>query len=273
MKKLILRGVIVIALLLIVGVVALYFSLNGFIKRVVESQGSSATGVATTLGGVNLSPFGGELALSDFDLGNPEGFSSENLFSLGKADVKVQLGSLTGDKIVVDRLHLDGAQVVVAFENGKLNVQELLKQIQDKAGPAEDKPAEDAPAEDAPAEEGGGKSVRIEDMKITNTIVRGEISLIPGTPPVPLDFKIADIEEQGFEKADTGAVIGYVMETIMLNVGEGLAKNVEGLGDVVGDFGELGVQAVEDLGGEAEKALDGGIKSIEEGLGLSLIHI
>ena len=264
MKKLIIRGGLVIVVLLAVGVVALYFSLNGIIKNVVQTQGTKATGVATTLGSVNLSPFSGGLALNEFDLANPEGFTNPSLFKLGEADVEVQLGSLMADEIVVDHVHIDGAEVTVAFEGGKLNLKELLKQIEENAGPKDDG---EAPAEDEPAEEGAGKSVLIKDLKITNTKVRGEISLVPGTPPVPLDLVIANIEETDFRKADTGAVIGYVIETIMLNATTEVFKQVEGLGDMVGGIGDLGVQAIDDLGQGATQAIDDAGKKLEEGLG------
>lgn len=264
MKKLIIRGGIVIVLLIVVGVVALYFSLNGIIKNVVQSQGTATTGVATTLDSVNLNPFGGALALNDFELANPEGFTNSSLFKLGEADVQLQLGSLTSDEIVIDRVHLDGAEVVVAFENGKLNLTELLKQIEENAGPKDDA---ETPAEQEPAEEGAGKSILVKDLKITNTKVRGEISLIPGTPPVALDFTIANIEETDFREADTGAIIGYVIETIMLNATTGVFEQVEGLGDIVGGLGDLGVGAIEDVGEAATKTLDDAGKKLEEGLG------
>lgn len=267
MKKLIVRGGLVLIALVVVGVVVLYFSLNGIIKNVVETQGTKATGVATTLNAVNLNPFAGALTLNEFNLANPEGFTNDTLFNLGEADVQIQIGTaISGDEVVIDRLHVDGAEVVVAFENGKLNVQELLKQIKENAGPSDET---DPPADDKPAEEDSGeaKGILIKDMKITNTKVRGEISLIPGTDPVPVNFLIANIEETDFREADTGAVIGYVIQTVMLNATTGLAENIEGMGEIVGDLGELGVQAVEDLGGEATKALDDAGKKLEEGLG------
>jgi len=265
MKKLIVRGGLVLITLVIVGVVVLYFSLNGIIKSAVQTQGTKATGVATTLRSVNLNPFAGALTLKQFDLANPEGFSNPTLFKLGEADVQVQIGSaLSGDEIVVDRVYIDGAEVVVAFENGKLNVTELLKQIEENAGP---KDGAEAPAEEEPAAEGEGKGILIKDMKITNTKVRGELSLIPGTPPVGVDFVIANIEETDFREADTGAVIGYAIETIMLNAAKGLGDSVEGLGDLVGGLGELGVGAIGDAGEAATKAVDDVGKKLEEGLG------
>ncbi|MEO0514734.1 MAG: hypothetical protein AAF086_05495 [Planctomycetota bacterium] len=265
MKKFIVRGGLVLITLVVVGVVVLYFSLNGIIKNVVQTQGSQATGVATTLNSVNLNPFAGALTLNEFNLANPEGFTNPTLFNLGEADVQVQLGTaISGDEVVIDRVYVDGAEVVVAFENGKLNVTELLKQIQENAGPTEDT---DAPADDAPAGEGEGKGILIKDMKITNTKVRGELSLIPGTPPVAVNFVIANIEETDFREADTGAVIGYAIETIMLNAAQGLGDSVEGLGDLVGGLGDLGVDAVGQAGDAATKAIDDVGKKLEEGLG------
>ncbi|MEM6459783.1 MAG: hypothetical protein AAF710_10385 [Planctomycetota bacterium] len=267
MKKVLGIGSLVVLTLIVVGGVVLYFSLNGIVRGVVETQGTKATGVATTLDGVNLNPFGGSLGLSDFALANPEGFSNPTIFKLGSADAAVQIGSLLGgEETVVDKVHVDGAEVVVAFENGKLNVQELLKQINENAKPAEEG-AEEEPAREA-------KGILIKDLKITNTKVRGELALIPNTPPVAVDFVIADIQETDFREADTGAVIGYVIETVMLNTTTGLAENVENLGQVVGDLGAIGVEAVGRAGEEAGQAIeDAGRavddvgKQLEEGLG------
>lgn len=265
MKKLIVRGGLVLIALVVVGVVVLYFSLNSIIKNVVQTQGSKATGVATTLNSVNLNPFAGALSLNEFDLANPEGFTNPTLFSLGEADVQIQLGTaISGDEVVIDHIYIDGAEVVVAFENGKLNVQELQRLIKENAGPADDA---ETPAEDEPAAEGEAKGILIKDMKITNTKVRGEISLIPGTPPVAIDFFIADIQETDFREADTGALIGYALQTIMLNATTGLADQVEGLGAIVGDLGTVGAEKIGELGEGANKAIDDAGKKLEEGLG------
>ncbi|MEL7087357.1 MAG: hypothetical protein AAGL98_02765, partial [Planctomycetota bacterium] len=114
MKKLIIRGGLIVVVLLVVGVVALYFSLNAIVKTQVEQQGTQATGVQTTLESVNLSPFGGSLSLNDFSLANPEGFTDAKIFKLGGGDVEIKLGSLLGgDEIVVPQVDLDGATVLI----------------------------------------------------------------------------------------------------------------------------------------------------------------
>ncbi|MEM9883779.1 MAG: hypothetical protein AAF800_12780 [Planctomycetota bacterium] len=270
MKKVLGIGSLVVLTLIVVGGVVLYFSLNGIVRGVVETQGTKATGVATTLDGVNLNPFGGSLGLTDFALANPEGFSNPTIFRLGSADAAVQIGSLLrGEETVVDKVHVDGAEVVVAFENGKLNVQQLLKQINENAKPAED---EAEATEEDPA--GESKGVVVRDLKITNTRVVGELALLPNTPPASVNFLIADIEETDFRGADTGAVIGYVIQTVMLNTTTGLAENVENLGQVVEDLGEIGTVAVGKAADEANRAIEGAGqavddvgKQLEEGLG------
>lgn len=282
--KWVFRIVGVLVLLVIVAVVALYFALNPIVKNAVQTAGSSATGVETTLAGVNLSPFSGAATLNDFALAQPEGFTEGNIFRLGAADVQVETGSLLGDTIQVPKVHIDGAHLTVAFENGKLNLTELMKQIQENTSTGTETEPETEP--DAPAEDGGeAKHVVIEDLRITNTKVTGSIGLIPGQAPIAVDLQIADIHKTGIGSDGTGLTlddaIGLILETIMLNATEDIAARVPGLGDLHNMVGDLGGQATEligglggdatgtidDAAGQATKAIDGVGQQLEEGLG------
>ncbi len=268
--KWVVRIVGVLVVLLIVAVVVVMLSLNGIVKSAVQSAGSSATGVDTTLGGVNVGVFSGSASLNDFKLGNPEGFQAESAFELGSADVQLKTGSLFSDTVVVPKVHIDGAHVTVAFENGKLNLTELMKQIEENTGGADD----------SPADSGEGKNVIIEDLQVTNTTVTGAVALVPGSDPIQIDLKIADIHKTGIGSDGSGVklqdAVGLILETIMLNATEGVAGNVPGLGDLKNMLGDVGAQATEALdkvGGDAGKALEGagdGVNKALEGVGEGL---
>ncbi|MEM1446372.1 MAG: AsmA family protein [Planctomycetota bacterium] len=269
--KWVLRIVGLLVVLVIVAVVVVFFMLNTIVKSAVQTAGESATGVPTELAGVNISPFSGAATISEFSLGQPEGFNGEVLFALNAADVQVAPASLLGDTVQVPKVHIDGAHLTVAFENGKLNLQKLMEQIQERTGGATEGQEETPPADpDAP-----GKNVVIDDLRITNTTVSGSVALLPGQPPVKIEnLKIADINKQGIGSDGQGLkledAVGLILETIMVNATQGIATNIPGLGDLenlVGDVGGQATKAIEGAGEEATKAIDDAGKKLEEGLG------
>ncbi|MEM8782775.1 MAG: AsmA family protein [Planctomycetota bacterium] len=261
---------LLVVVVLVVAVVA-FFMLNTIVKTAVQTAGASATGVQTDLDGVNISPFSGAATISDFRLGQPEGFDGEVLFSLSAADVQVAPGSLLGDTVQVPKVHIDGAHLTVSFANGKLNLQKLMEQIAERTGGA----AEEEPADpDAP-----GKNVVIDDLRITNTTVSGSVALFPGQPPIEInDLKIADIEKQGIGSDGSGVkledALGIILETIIVNATEGIASNVPGLtdlenmvGDVAGAAGQAAEEVIGNAGDQANQVIEGAGQKIEEGIG------
>ncbi|MEM6855707.1 MAG: hypothetical protein AAF593_14965 [Planctomycetota bacterium] len=256
MKKLILRGGLVLVALVLVGVVVLYFSLNGIIKNVVETQGTKATGVATTLDSVNLNPFGGALSLNQFDLANPEGFSEAKLFSFGEADVQVQIGSLLGgDEIVVPKFNLDGATVLIELKGLDLNSIKLLEQIQENAKSGDDGEA-DASEDEPAAEEGEAKGFVINELNITNTKVVGRIN-VPGVGEQDINLTLADIQKTDVRGVELSDVIAFTLETVLLNASKSVAEVVPNFEALGGQLDALATDILGDVGGEIDKVVPG----------------
>ena len=262
--KTLLKVLAVLVVLLVVGVVVVVLLLNGIVKSAVQSAGTSATGATTTLGGVDLSLLGGTATIQDFVLANPEGFTAGPLFSLGSAEVQIKSGSLLSGTVVVPRVHIDGAHLTVVFENGKLNLSELRKEIAKRAGEA----AADTASETA------GKNIVIEDLRITNTKVTGSIALFPGSEPIAVKLTIADIAKQNIGSDGSGLklddVVGLILETVALNATEEIAKGVPGLGDLEDMLGDVEKQASEaiDKGSEqVDRAIEDAGEKVNKALG------
>ena len=266
--KWVFRIVLVVLVLVLVAGVIVYLSLNGIVKGQIQTQGTAATGVNTRVDSVNLSPFNGSLGLNDFTLDNPEGFGDGSVFKFNGADVKVSLASLFGDEVVVNRVHVDGAEVLVKLDGTKLNIKQLYDQIQKRAAPAE--PSTDEPADDAP-----GQAVVVEDLRITNTRVLGEVKLPGVGKPFKIDLVLADIHEREVRGAELGDIIGFVVQTVMVNAGRSVSQQFPDLdqflggledraGQMVDDVAGRADRAVDDLAGEADKVLPGGGDLIKE---------
>src|SRR5665213_2269359 len=79
--------VIVLVLLIVAAVLILYASLDGIVKRTVESQGTQQMHVAATLESVSLGLLKGTVDLSNFALASPAGFTAPKILSLGGLSV------------------------------------------------------------------------------------------------------------------------------------------------------------------------------------------
>jgi uncharacterized protein involved in outer membrane biogenesis len=129
MKKTVIRIVGALVLLVVIGVACLYFYRNSLIRSAVESQSSASLGVKTSLRGAQLGVFGGTLELEDFKIGSPQGYSAEQMFTLGELDLGVKYGELRQDPVRVRRIVIDKPKAVLEYTNGKFNFQALMDQM------------------------------------------------------------------------------------------------------------------------------------------------
>ncbi|NQZ57920.1 MAG: hypothetical protein HRT88_10715, partial [Lentisphaeraceae bacterium] len=128
MKKLVKIAIALVALL-VVALVVVYFMLGGIIKTGVETVGPELTQGEVKLEEVNLS-ITGSGGMKGLDIGNPKNadFKSPFAFKVGSLNVKVQIGSITSDKIIVDEILIDGAELCWDGMTGK-NHQKILENI------------------------------------------------------------------------------------------------------------------------------------------------
>ena len=270
MKWILRIAVVLVVVVVLIGVGA-YLFLNQIVQRTVESAGTAATGTQTTLEGVNLSPFSGALNLNRFAIANPSGFSPQPLFNLNAADVQVEPLSVLGEEIVVPKLHIDGAEVLVEYRDGKLNVMEMLSHLQgDGTGEVPDEEPADTDA--------AATKVVIRDIAITNTKVRGSIKLPALDTPLEVNTVIADIRRQNIGSDGSGVTakdaITILMETVLANAANGLKGVTPNLDEFVdGATAQLeaklddATQQVEGKIDDATKKVDDAIGNLEKGLG------
>jgi len=217
MKKTLKWIVIVIVLLLIVGVVILYASLDGIIKSVVESQGTEQLKVPTTLDSVNLSLLHGSLNLNNFAIGSPQGFSAPQMMSLGGLGVETGgLMQLRNEPIHIPSIRIDQPKLVIEQSGGKLNFKALMDQMSAGSQPA---PAAQPSSPAAPATtSSGSKTVMliIDDL----TMDGASVVIRPGIPGLTdeIDVPIPSIDLKNIGNADgngNGEAIKDVVATLI----------------------------------------------------------
>ena len=238
--------------LLIVFVIVGYMFLGSIIKTTVESFGPDLTKGSVKLESASLSILGSG-GVKGMEIGNPENgdFSSPFAFKLGEAFVSVNVASITSDKIVVNEIRIDGAELCWEGVSGA-NHQKILENIQAFAGGSSDS---EETKEDA-ADSGEEKSLEIKLFQMTNTKVH----------LYAVGKKLAEITLPDFEKEGIGSggdveaseTIGLIYDAMLGSIKE-LLKDSK---DILGDAWE----GLSDVGGKAVDTIKEGSKGVVDGL-------
>lgn len=146
----------VFVVLVVVIAVAVLGQLGRLIERGVETAGPKMTGTEVALGGASVSIFSGEGALRRLHVGNPEGFTSDQAFDLGRIAVAIDTKSLTGDVVHIRSIVIEEPRLVAEFDaSGRSNLNRILENVRAVARRGGGKQAE--------ADEGGAQTRMIID--------------------------------------------------------------------------------------------------------------
>ncbi len=217
MKKAIKWIVIVVILLVIMAVTVVLMNLDGIIKSVVESQGTSQLQVLTKLGGAKLSILGGDLALSDFSIASPKGFTAPEMLSLGKAHVAVSYSDLRGDPVKVGTIDLEKPKLVIEQSGLNLNFKALMDQL--PKGDAEPQPAPTKPA---------GESKPLKLIIDTINIKGAQVQFITSIPGANITIDVPDIKMEKIgtgEGSQNGAAVKDVVMLVITSIASKAAES------------------------------------------------
>lgn len=120
MKKLLLISIVVVSVV----AVGAWYALSGaggFIKEQIEQQGSQYLGTQVSVFKVDLVLSDGKLTINDLDVENPNGFSSEDAFSLGA--MTLDLGDITDEPYTVENVNINSPEVLYELDaSGNANL-------------------------------------------------------------------------------------------------------------------------------------------------------
>jgi hypothetical protein len=138
------RIILIIVGVLVIGIAgAVYYvmtNLDSIVKGAIEKYGSEAAKTAVRVSSVSIRLTEGKGEISGLTVANPHGFSSPNVFRLGKISVKIDTRSVTSSPIVIDEIHISSPQVV--YEMNQVlasNILVLKKNIQESAADSKKK--------------------------------------------------------------------------------------------------------------------------------------
>ncbi len=249
MKSNLVKILVSLAGVALIALVALFLSLNSIVKHGVTAFGPEVIKAPIQLDGVSLSAFSGSGELRGLVVGNPAGFKTPHAVKLGTARLQVKPMSLLSDKVIVQSLKADGAEIT--FE-GSLSGSNLGK-IQENVdayvaallGAAKDKPS-------AP-----GKKLQVDELIISNAKINLSLTLLGGkstTIPLP-DIKLTNLG-QGAEGVTPAEVIKVVLKEVM-------TKTTGAVGGFLSSGGKALLDGAKSVGGAAADAT----KGVTKGLG------
>jgi len=270
-KRLLIGGVS-LALLVLVGLVALYFCLGSNIKTGVETLGPKITKCAVTVEDIQISPLAGRVEIRGMVVGNPEGFKTESAFRLNQIRVRLDSKSLLSDRIHIQEILIDAPEITYEVGLSGSNIGAIQKNVEEFTGTStEGTPAEEPAQAEEPVAEGGGKKLQLDDFRLVGAKVNLSAKLLAGqamTVPLP------EIRLQDIGKEEEGQSVAEIVSEIFNAVFKGIGDAVTGSGAVLADGKKLAGEALEgagsaakEMGAEAKKAGDAAKESASKALG------
>ena len=239
MKK-ILRLSLVLLVLLGLTVVAGWLALNPIVKNQIEAAGTRGTGVLTTVRAVSTSPLAGTATLEGLTLANPGGFDGA-IFEANQTRLRVDVGTLFANEVVLPSVSIDGGTVWVSLRNGRLNVTELQELLAREPNSGAD-----------------SRGYFVHDLRVRNVSVLGEIA-VAGLPAQQIRFSLDDIQQTNIRGENLGQMMGEVIGAVMADVGVGVGEFSPDLVGLVTGLGDASHFEPE----EVEGALDTTMRGVE----------
>ncbi len=229
MKSNLVKILVGLAVLALLGLIALFLSLNSIVKSGVVAFGPEVIKAPIQLDGVSISAFSGGGELKGLVIGNPEGFKTPHAVKLGVASLQVKPMSLLGDKVVVQSVKADAAEITFEGSLGSSNLGKIQENVDayvaSLLGPAS-KDGKKSP----------GKKLQVDEIVISNAKINLSMTLLGGksaTIPLP-DIKLTNLG-QGADGITPAEVIKVVMAEVMTKTTTAVTGFISGGGKALLD--------------------------------------
>lgn len=183
MKKILL----IVAVILVLAVIVTYASLDWVVGSAIETGATSALGQETTVGSTSVGLFSGGLALKDFRVANPPGFSSPDIFAIRKVEMDVSLGTLFDEEVVAPRLLVEGMKISLERKGSEVNYSKIRERLS-------------AHGQKGSGEKGPPKRFVIQEVILRD--LTADVTIFP----VDVTVQIPEIRMQGIGSDDGGVV-------------------------------------------------------------------
>jgi uncharacterized protein involved in outer membrane biogenesis len=251
-----LKKILSIGLLLIVVIaVGVITFASHVVKNAVNRIGPAVLGVPVAVEHVRAYPVRGDIHIRGLIIGNPEGFKTDQLFSMGELNVDLSVKSILTDTIIIRKIEVVAPEISYEMTLRGSNIGALQESLAgEKSETNETETAEEKPVEAAP-----GKKLIIENFIISDGKVKLSLPGMMGTAvPLPLPgIHLTDIgkEEQGASVTDVvGKIFGAVFSAVtqvVTSSGKLVGDGAKLIGDGAMAVGGVAVDGVSAVGGAA----------------------
>ncbi len=234
-----------LVVLLLVGYFVVAYSMGSVVKAGVNTVGPRITGSKVELAGAKISPLTGAGTLTGLAVGNPQGWSDRNAFSLGQVSIDLEPASVFKDTIVINEIVIDQPEFLYETKLVTSNIKDLLKNIEQYTGAKKE----------IGKEEGPGKKFIVKKFRLTN----GKATLGVGVAALPVPLPAISLDDLGVKEGGItgGQLAGAVMKNVLASIVNATAGALSQLGGTAGNTSIEKTKEAAKQAGDAIKGLFG----------------
>ncbi len=230
------RGILYLFLTLIVLVIVAYLFSGQIVKKAISIVVPPITQTEASIDDVDLSLFRGYVAITGLKLSNPQGFSSQNIFEMGRVVVTFEPKSLLSSTIIVRSVIMEGTSISVEMSaKGQTNVGVLNQNIQNYLNTHQ---SIEPKASNMPSESQSDKKVIIQDLAITDS------HLTLGMAGQMTTINLPNIYQKNIGTDNDGKTIPEMIAQILSYFS---AESVRGAADAVRNLAGQGIAGAAQL--------------------------
>lgn len=230
------RGVLYLFLTLIVLVIIAYLFAAQIVKKAISIVVPPITQTEASVDDVDLSLFHGNVTITGLKLGNPQGFSKQNIFEMGRVSVMFEPKSLLSPTIIVRSVIMEGTRVSVEMRgNGQTNIGVLNQNVQNYLNTHQSIEPNES---NTTSESQSDKKVIIQDLAITDS------QLTLGMAGQMITINLPNIYQKNIGADNDGKTIPEMVAQILSYFS---AESVQGVTDAVRNLAGQGIAGAAQL--------------------------
>ncbi len=260
-KKIIIGAAVALLAVFIIAAGVVTAKLDTIVEHAVETVGPQLTKTPITLDKVTIGLLSGSGEVDGLVVGTPEGYKAEYTMKVAHTHLAIKPGSLLSDKLVVDKIVVEGPEIILEGGLKENNLTAIQKNVNAAVGGG----AATAPATAEPA--GAQQKLQVNHFELTGAKVHLRLSALAGkniTITAP-DIQLKDLGT-GPEGITAGELTKRAMDALTADILTAAAKSVADLGkDAAAAAGKAATEAVGTSSKEATEAVGKateGLKSI-----------
>jgi hypothetical protein len=211
-------GIFALLVLLIAG--GAYYMLSGagdFIRAQIEQQGSKYLGTTVTVFKVDLALTEGRMTISDLDIKNPQGFSSEDAFSIDA--ITLDLGEVINEPYVIQTIKIDAPEILYEVDaSGQGNLLVVKNNLMANLPKSNDEPV-------AASQDAANPLMIVENITVSNVRLKLNFEQL-STGDLNIETKAYEVTLPTFNAGSIGKPNGLPADQVGVAVVNAMLDNV-----------------------------------------------